>query len=67
MHAPIEKTRQEVRNARAEKRAHAVACGVDEQFVSIMVESFMPASARMICSLRSSHTVSPTGLNTWSE
>lgn len=40
MHAPIEKTRQEVRNARAEKRAHAVACGVDEQFVSIMVESF---------------------------
>lgn len=40
MHAPIEKTRKEVHAARAAKRAHAETRGIDEQFISLMVERF---------------------------
>ncbi|NCP00872.1 MAG: hypothetical protein COW29_05840 [Rhodobacterales bacterium CG15_BIG_FIL_POST_REV_8_21_14_020_59_13] len=40
MHTTTEKSREQVHAARAEKRAHAVALGVDERFVSLMVERF---------------------------
>ncbi len=40
MHSPIEKTREQVRAARAAKRAHAEARGIDERFISLMVERF---------------------------
>lgn len=40
MHMPAEKSRGQIHAARAAKRAHAMALGVDEQFVSRMVERF---------------------------
>ena len=40
MSAVTERSRQEVHAARAAKRAHAEAQGVDEQFISLMVERF---------------------------
>lgn len=40
MQTSTDKPRDEVHAARAAKRAHAVALGVDERFVSVMVERF---------------------------
>ncbi len=40
MHTAAEKSRERVHAVRAAKRAQAVALGIDEQFVSLMVERF---------------------------
>ncbi len=40
MHTAAERSREQVYAARAAKRAHSVALGVDERFVSLMVERF---------------------------
>lgn len=40
MSTTAEKSREQVHAARAAKRAHAVALGVDERFVSLMVDRF---------------------------
>lgn len=40
MSVPTEKTHEQVHAARAAKRAHAETRGIDEQFISLMVERF---------------------------